>query len=284
MMKNISIQYLYNSGFRIELEHTILIFDYYPERELLRSKGMIEEHSCHRESDLENYGEAGSGIDSKADTENGIILETELITSKAVYVFVSHQHYDHYSPEIFGWRNVNRNIYYVLSSDVPTGELCGNITKMNAYDSVDIGEVCIRTFGSTDEGVSFYIKAEGLAFFHAGDLNWWHWWDCNQKENQEMENRFLAEMDHLKDIEGLVDVAFFPVDSRLKEAYRKGVDYFTKAIYPRYLIPMHFREDIDSIIQYQQQSSDVAGYPYGLSCTIMPFTDRGQRKRIHFNK
>jgi hypothetical protein len=40
----------------------------------------------------------------------------------------------------------------------------------------------VRTFGSTDAGVSFWLRADGLTIFHAGDLNWWRWSGETQAE------------------------------------------------------------------------------------------------------
>ena len=37
--------------------------------------------------------------------------------------------------------------------------------------------VKIKAFGSTDIGISFLVSVDGVDIFHAGDLNWWHWWD-----------------------------------------------------------------------------------------------------------
>lgn len=43
----------------------------------------------------------------------------------------------------------------------------------------------VETLPSTDEGVAWFVTAEGKFIFHAGDLNWWHWegedkaWNAN---------------------------------------------------------------------------------------------------------
>jgi L-ascorbate metabolism protein UlaG (beta-lactamase superfamily) len=37
-----------------------------------------------------------------------------------------------------------------------------------------------------------------------------------------------------------IDIAFFPVDPRLKDNYHLGGEYFLQAIKPRIFIPMHF--------------------------------------------
>ena len=45
----------------------------------------------------------------------------ELDSSKKMFVFVSHGHYDHYSKRIYEFRKEFEEIYYILSWDVPAG-------------------------------------------------------------------------------------------------------------------------------------------------------------------
>ena len=39
-----------------------------------------------------------------------------------------------------------------------------------------------------------------------------------------------------------IDIAFFPVDPRLEQAYYYGGKYFIEKIKPKYFIPMHFQD------------------------------------------
>jgi hypothetical protein len=65
--------------------------------------------------------------------------------------------------------------------------------------------------------------------------------DESDEDNIKMEEMFKDEIDRIKGEK--IDIAFFPVDPRLKESYSLGPDYFIKEISPKAFIPMHFRED-----------------------------------------
>lgn len=221
----VRINYLYNSGFYIELEKHILIFDYYLDDTFEGKKGI-------------NYGSIGYD---------------DLKNEKELLVFSSHSHSDHYNPIIFNWKSINSRIKYILSSDIKPSIEQQEVCFMKAYDEMNVGEVKIHAFGSTDIGISFYIEVEGIKIFHAGDLNWWHWWDCTLEENKTAEAQFKKEIDLIKDFK--IDIAFFPVDSRLREDYRMGGDYFIKNLKPQYFIPMHFREDYASIAKFKSEQA-----------------------------
>ena len=52
----------------------------------------------------------------------------------------------------------------------------------------------IHTLKSTDEGVAFLVRVKEKTFFHAGDLNWWHWEEESEYYNEQMR------MDYQKEI------------------------------------------------------------------------------------
>ena len=74
------LTYIFHSGFALETEQSILIFDYW----------------------MDPVG----------------IMETVLQSKKPVYVFSSHFHEDHFTREIFEWKKRKPNITYILSKDI----------------------------------------------------------------------------------------------------------------------------------------------------------------------
>ena len=104
-----------------------------------------------------------------------------------------------------------------------------------SYNGIDV-----ETFGSTDEGLSYLITLDGRTVFHAGDLNWWHWAGETEQERACAEEAFKYEMEKLMGKK--IDIAFFPVDPRLEQAYYYGGKYFIEKIKPKYFIPMHFQD------------------------------------------
>ncbi len=161
--------------------------------------------------------------------------------SSKVYVFTSHSHSDHYSKMIFDWEKEYSQINYILSDDIQISNKGKNYYFMDKYESLNVDNLKIQSFGSTDKGVSFLVSLDGVKIFHAGDLNWWHWKNDSPKAQKKEEEDFKYEVGKLigKDI----DVAFIPVDPRLEEEYYLGAEYFAKTINPRLLVPMHFSDD-----------------------------------------
>ena len=96
----------------------------------------------------------------------------------------------------------------------------------------------VRTLRSNDEGVAFLIHYQGKAFYHAGDLNWWHWAGETDKFNTVMRRSYQTEINRLQ--KEIIDVAFVPVDPRLGEQYVWGIDCFMRRTQTEHVFPMHF--------------------------------------------
>lgn len=212
----VKIHYIYHSGFAVETSNHILVFDYFKEK------------------------------DSVNKFKN-------LLKSKSnVLVFSSHNHHDHFNPEILEWDTINGNIKYILSSDITIENWKNNYYKLSQNEELtlennnkkelrNIKPIYIKAFGSTDIGISFLVKIDGVTLFHAGDLNWWHWKDDSEEERNLMEENFKLEVSKIKGEN--IDVVFFPVDPRLEEYYSIGAEYFIKEVKPEVLIPMHFGDN-----------------------------------------
>lgn len=117
-------------------------------------------------------------------------------------------------------------------------------TYINKGDVYEDGHIRIEAFGSTDVGISFLIDLQGIRLFHAGDLNNWHWSEeSTPQEVRKAEGDFLAEIKILQQKAPLVDVAMFPVDSRIGKDYMRGAEQFVERIKTTIFAPMHFSED-----------------------------------------
>lgn len=184
-------------------------------------------------------------------SHSGFTIETENIflvfdyykgdislKDKKTLVFVSHGHGDHFNPDIFKWQNTRKDIEYILSSDIVLPSLDSNIHIVRPYEQLTLDMVNIKTFGSTDLGVSFLINVDNINIFHGGDLNWWYWEEDTVEEKLRMEKAFKEEIGRIK-VEN-IHIAMFPVDPRLEDYFHLGGEYFIKEISPKYFIPMHF--------------------------------------------
>lgn len=209
-MNKVKIHYLYHDGFIVETKSHILIFDYYNDN----SDGVLRSLKA------------------------GVISENIFNTEKIIYVFVSHTHEDHFNPLIFSWKNINTKIQYILSSDIKIKSNYPEHKVISEGETIESEDILVKAYGSTDAGISFLVHVDEINLFHAGDLNWWHWYDEGEEFNSEMASAFKAQIDKLKAEK--IDIAFFPVDPRLKEHYYLGGEYFIKNIFPKMFIPMHF--------------------------------------------
>ena len=191
--KVVKIYYLYHSGFAVRIKDSLLIFDYYSDEPQEGLRGL----------------------------SRGTVSQQDLKEAEKVYVFVSHNHFDHYNPIVFEWDQVNSNIQYFLSFDVDAPARDKRYYTMNPYQEYKDDSIYVKTYGSTDEGVSFMVDIEGFRIFHAGDLNCWYWYyESTPQELEEDENKFLVELEKITEED--IDIAFFPVDPRLQEYYYMG--------------------------------------------------------------
>jgi L-ascorbate metabolism protein UlaG (beta-lactamase superfamily) len=205
------IHYIYHSGFAIETRNHFLIFDYYK----------------HPNNELSDDILSPKSIESRDN----------------IYVFSSHSHGDHFNPSIFHWKQYNPEIRYVLSNDLETQKNQCNYTLLAEGEERTINDLYVKAYGSTDIGVSFLVKVDGLTIFHAGDLNWWHWKEDSTEEQKLAEASFKKHIEHIKSQVNYIDIGFFPVDPRLEEYYYIGGEHFLKELQPKLFVPMHFGDE-----------------------------------------
>jgi L-ascorbate metabolism protein UlaG (beta-lactamase superfamily) len=187
----------------------------------------------------------------------GIIENHALNAAKPLYVLASHNHADHFNPSVLGWR--------LKSGDAPVYIFSGDITGIKTSGQkavfIDAGEeysddiVRLKAFGSTDEGVSFYIEAGGKKVFHAGDLNNWHWdEESTPEEVRESENAYLQELAAVaREVKNL-DLAMFPLDIRLGGGYMRGAEQFLDAVKVKLFAPMHFWGRFDTLPPFKEHA------------------------------
>lgn len=158
LMTFVKVYYLNHSGFAVETDTKVLIFDYYkdPEKVLPRLQ-------------------AGE---------------------KPFWFFVSHSHADHFDPYIVNFSDVTAR--RITDATVPLSAWKDEKTVvLRPYEEWREDNVYVHEFGSTDEGGSFYVETDGLRIFHAGDLNHWHWEGDTEADRREADKLFAREMSRL---------------------------------------------------------------------------------------
>lgn len=96
----------------------------------------------------------------------------------------------------------------------------------------------LKTLPSTDCGVAFLAGCMGRNIYHAGDLNLWLWEGMSEGEVYEMAGRFREYTRGLKNFR--IDTAFLPLDTRQGMYSFLGFDYYMRHFQIKRAIPMHF--------------------------------------------
>lgn len=241
MSRNAVITYYMHSGFSVAAGDTLAVFDYW-------------------------RGE-------KDELPGEVRITPEFLAGFAkVFVFVSHEHADHFDPVIYEWRGQADNITYVVSDDMPIGTRGRRMAPGGTLKLAD--DVTAQAFGSTDLGVSYLVDIGGVRVFHAGDLNFWHWREeSSVREIEEADEAFRGAVAPI--IGQPIDVAFFPVDPRQGQMFDAGANYFIMAVKPRLLVPMHFWGRGDLVSGFARQSRTE-------TTEIVALTEVGQRMELAF--
>jgi len=220
------VTYLYHSGFSVELEKYLLIFDYYkgpfPRCETDKTVLFFASHKHHDHFDFSIFREGEK--------------------QKNCYYFLS--------------SDIKLSDKYLLRNGV-NPDVKERIISMGKNTSKMWQDIEIQTLRSTDEGVAFIVSAEGKCIYHAGDLNWWHWEGEDAKDNLQMKQAYEQQMALIKG--KVFDVAFVPLDPRLETAYDWGMLSFLAHTDAKKVFPMHMWNKYEIIEAFK--SSD-KGHPY----------------------
>ena len=171
------------------------------------------------------------------------------------YVFVSHSHPDHYVKEIYdialnAYPDLN-NIHFIISDDIDVNEapkkLLSRISFIAPHSLYKDEILEASTLISNDAGIAYIIEARDKntvkSIYFAGDLNAWNW-------DGDEEDMALIDIYHreLSRIEGKkFDLAFIPLDPRLKENATEGICDFFKHCYAKNVMPIHLWDDFEIV-------------------------------------
>ena len=246
-----TLTYIFHSGFVLETEQSILVFDYWMDP---------------------------SGV-----------MDGVLLSEKPLYVFSSHFHEDHFTKEIFEWKKLREGITYILSKDIYKHRRASKedanvwLAKGGTW-SDDV--ISVWALGSTDSGVSWIVETEDKTaikreqsqacldsaereqarpkvkrIFHAGDLNnWYAKFLSDDNPDQERysfemeevfnpiahEKQFLGELKDIRKVADSFDVVMFPIDGRVGNGYTLGGRQFIERFKVGLFVPMHFTTGFES--------------------------------------
>lgn len=203
----VQITHLYHSGFIVEFENTILIFDYYPAQNL------------------------------KPKTLTNGYIETKYFDSKQVIVFISHEHQDHFFDNAINWKSAIPNIHYFVSKEVASAnenyKESEYVTVVNHESIIEHKEFKIKTIRSADSGVAFLVQTPKLTLYHSGDHASWNWQN-DPDANDQFIHALQSKLGNVK-----IDIAMHVYDQRLNQSGYGGFFHFINAFKPVVSVPMH---------------------------------------------
>ncbi len=187
----------------------------------------------------------------------------EMDKDKPVVVFASHNHADHFNPDVFPMlENMGmKNILAVLAKDIPPKKYPENITVIKAHGKQDYklpGGEALHTLISNDAGVAFLLNTQDGTIYHAGDLNDWTWEGESESFNKQIRGTYRRRIDDMGGTE--IDIALLPLDPRQESHYADGMAYFLSVLQPKEVYPMHYwqkPEVIDRFIREYPQYREI---------------------------
>lgn len=155
--RQMRVTYIGHSGFSVELESHILLFDYYegtmPEFDPAKKLLVFASHS-------------------HPDHFNREILKLADVYPDVEYIF----------PKDIGIAKKKQR---------------ASEHFMRKRDEITVGDTKVKSLRSTDEGVAFLVRCEDRIIYHAGDLNWWHWEEEDDAYNRMMRGDYQKEIETL---------------------------------------------------------------------------------------
>jgi L-ascorbate metabolism protein UlaG (beta-lactamase superfamily) len=240
------ITYIYHSGFAVETESSLLVFDYWKD-------------------------------------PAGVVPEL-LRSPKPMYVFASHFHEDHFCREVLGWRASKPDITYILSKDILRRRRADKEEAevwLGTHGHWEDSRIKVVAAGSTDSGVSWIVEADGHTIYHAGDNNNWYARLLTQEREDDIdggiefppeldpvreEKRYLGELKEIRRYTDHFDVAMFPIDARIGNGYTRGARQFLERFSVKLLVPMHFSASGFASLRRMQDFADAASTDFWSIC------------------
>lgn len=199
--KECTVKYLGHSAWSVKTKNATLIFDYTKINSVFRDREVLN-----------------------------AVVDIEKLKEENLYVFVSHDHEDHYDKCIFDWSNNVKKIKYIFGFK---SQETSNFIEVSPNEDIKVDNIEISTIESTDDGVGFLVKIDGISILHFGDhANW-----C-----EETDSFYKEQVDYIAKKCADVDIVFVPIakgSGARPQSITDGAKYVIEKISPKVLFPMH---------------------------------------------
>ena len=261
------ITHIYHSGFLVELENSLLLFDWYkgtlPELDADKTLYVFCSHSHPDHYSRKIWELQNSHPNVVYILDEGI--EDAATHPEARVIIVSpRKAYTIYPDGSFSSLMAETDSKAGHAAAVQEESPATGSSGSDGSDTSDRDPAMIlRTLVSTDMGVAFYVETEEKRIYHAGDLNVWFWNDEPMEDNLASEKKCRGEMQFLADqlrsaadqengdsAGSLIDVAFVPLDPRLEEHAPRCIEAFMEILGAETVFPMHYWSRLDETRLY----------------------------------
>lgn len=232
MDKPITIQYIYNSSYTIDIQDYFIVIDYFrgdlvlpPNKQILFI--VTHSHADHYSPEIFTYPGAEKALYLLSDDVEA--LETvDNVTVLSQSIKETETRKMAYDPE--------------------------RVKRVGPNERFEFAGIHFRSFGSTDRGISILMEIDGISIFHSGDLHAWKWPSSTEEVQEKEVKDFLTELDKIKNFP--IDIGFGLVDPRLEENAFVGPDLYLEILKPQIFIPLHFRENFEITRAFADRHSD----------------------------
>ncbi len=197
------IWYLGHSGWAVKTKSTFLVFDYW-ER----------------------------GKSDQPLLVNGRINPEE-IKDLDVYVFSSHEHYDHYDEIIFDWENTIDRLTYIFGWQNKRGKKHVCLSARGKKTTGNLEVVMVNSPEADPFDNAFLVKTDDISVYHAGDYGL-------LGGIEEITPIYNQDMQFLKENANELDIMFLAsrlIDGKVPEY----VNFSIETAKPKIFFPMHYQ-------------------------------------------
>ncbi len=181
----------------------------------------------------------------RIDADKVIYIDPYQIRSKtpADIILVSHDHYDHCSPEDI--KKIQQKSTTIVTDATSAGKLSGNVRVVRPGETLSVEGITIETVPAYNTNKQFHPRAagmlgfivtvQGVRIYHAGDSD------------------LIPEMEKIK-----ADIALLPVSGTYVMTAEEAVQAALK-INPKVAVPMHYGAIVGTQSDAQKFAEKLAG-------------------------